>query len=121
MKRIMVLLAVAGCLCGCNNNRDITGGNEEEPVFDALLGFPVKQVSIPRIDNMPNLPQPYKMLPWRQKALDYDSYVFDWNTKDDVRPLIWIDNTRQNVDQETFGLKIPYWTDSLKKCIQNLI
>ncbi len=101
----MVLLAVAGCLYGCNNNRDITGGNEEEPVFDALLGFPVKQVSIPRIDNMPNLPQPYKMLPWRQKALDYDSYVFDWNTKDDVRPLIWIDNTRQNVDQETFGLK----------------
>ena len=23
--------------------------------------------------------------------------------------------------KETFGLKIPYWTDSLKKCIQNLI
>ncbi|MBR3744849.1 MAG: hypothetical protein IKN31_07080 [Bacteroidales bacterium] len=70
-----------------------------------MLGFPISQKSIDRVDNMPAIPQPYKMLDWRQKALDYDSYVFDWDARDDVRPLIWLDNSKRNGDQEAFGLK----------------
>ena len=37
------------------------------------FGDPVKQVSISRIDQMPNLPEPYKILDWRKKALDFDA------------------------------------------------
>ena len=40
------------------------------------FGDPVKQVSISRIDQMPNLPEPYKILDWRKKALDFDAYEF---------------------------------------------
>lgn len=53
---------------------------------------------------MPSIPDGYKMLDWRQKALDYDAYVFDWNRSDAVGPLIWLDESRRNVDQVTFGL-----------------
>ena len=54
---------------------------------------------------MPAFPQPYKMLDWRQKALDYDSYVFDWTATDDVRPLIFEDNSKRNTPEPGFGLK----------------
>ncbi|MBQ9410626.1 MAG: hypothetical protein IJU21_03350 [Bacteroidales bacterium] len=54
---------------------------------------------------MPNIPDDYRMLDWRQKALDYDAYVFDWNAQDAVRPLIWLDKTQKNFPQNTFGLK----------------
>jgi len=36
-----------------------------------------QQISIPRIDNMPNLPAPYVMRDWKQVAIDYDNFIFD--------------------------------------------
>jgi len=35
-----------------------------------------QQISIPRIDRMPDLPQPYQMRDWQQVAVKYDSLVF---------------------------------------------
>ena len=40
-----------------------------------LLTF-AQQISIPRIDQMPNLPSPYLMRDWKQVAVDYDNLVF---------------------------------------------
>lgn len=71
---------------------------------EEYLGEPVKQKSINRIDLMPNMPQPYKMLDWKQKAIDFDKYAFDENTRVFGNPIIWYDNSRRNIDQETFGL-----------------
>lgn len=68
------------------------------------FGTPVGQVNIPRIELMPNAPNPYKILNWKQKAIDYDSYVFDFNRKLPPGPLIWIDNSQRNLTQPTFGL-----------------
>lgn len=67
-------------------------------------GDAVIQKPISRVDSMPNLPQPYKMLDWKEKALAYDRFIFDWNNKSEVGPLIWLDDNRRNVDQTTFGL-----------------
>lgn len=67
-------------------------------------GTPVEQVRIERIEKMPNMPQPYKMLDWEQKAKDFDAYVFNESTRVNGNPLIWYDNSRRNIDQETFGL-----------------
>lgn len=64
----------------------------------------VKQVSIHRVDSMPDMPETYKMLDWKQKAQKYDQFIFDWNNKSEVGPLIWLDDTRRNMDQTTFGL-----------------
>lgn len=68
------------------------------------FGDPVKQVSISRIDQMPNLPEPYKILDWRKKALDFDAYVFNFDTRICGNPVIWLDSAQRNVPQTTFGL-----------------
>ena len=67
-------------------------------------GKPVKQTDIARIELMPHIPSPYKMLDWRQKALDFDAYVFNEDTRVEGNPMIWYDDSRRNIDQETFGL-----------------
>lgn len=68
------------------------------------FGDPVKQVSIRRIDQMPNLPEPYKILDWRKKALDFDAYVFNFDTRICGNPVIWLDSAQRNIPQTTFGL-----------------
>ena len=64
----------------------------------------VKQESIERVKGMPNQPSPYKMLAWKDKAINFDSYIFDHNTTGDYLPLIWIDSAQRNIPQNTFGL-----------------
>ena len=68
------------------------------------LGTPVEQVTINRIDSMPDIPLTYQMLDWKKKARDFDKFVFDWENTSKVGPLIWLDNARRNIDQPTFGL-----------------
>ena len=67
-------------------------------------GKPVAQISLPRIDQMPELPQPLKIIDWKKKALQFDSLVYNFNNKAVYGPLIWIDSSRRNFDQLTFGL-----------------
>lgn len=71
---------------------------------DPILGIPFSQQTIVRVNSMPRIPEGYKMTDWRKKALDYDAYVFDWNRSGPVGPIIWLDTSRKNVDQDCFGL-----------------
>lgn len=68
------------------------------------LGEPVAQTSIPRIEQMPQLPSPLKIIDWKQKALDFDSLAFDFNATTPYAPYIWLDSSRRNIDQVTYGL-----------------
>jgi len=43
----------------------------------SVLLCDAQQISIPRIDLMPNKPSPYVMREWKQVALDYDDFVFN--------------------------------------------
>lgn len=65
---------------------------------------PVKQESIKRVEDMPNLPKPFKILDFNQLAKDYDTKVFDLNQTGKYWPLVWKDNSKKNFDQETFGI-----------------
>jgi hypothetical protein len=67
-------------------------------------GVAVEQVSIPRIDQMPDLPQPLKIIDWKKKAIQFDSLAFDFNNTATYGPLIWLDSAGRNIDQVTFGL-----------------
>jgi len=67
-------------------------------------GTPVKQVNLPRVEMMPDMPQPYKIIDWKQKARDYDSYVFDFSPSLPAGCMIWIDNSQRNLPQPTFGI-----------------
>ena len=68
------------------------------------LGEPVAQTSIPRIEQMPQLPAPLKIIDWKQKALQFDSLAFDFNATTPYAPYIWLDSSRRNIDQVTYGL-----------------
>lgn len=70
----------------------------------ASYGHPVLQNPIARIEQMPNMPQPYKILDWKQKAIDFDTYVFDFSPELPAGPMIWLDNSQRNLPQITFGL-----------------
>jgi len=63
-----------------------------------------QQINISRIELMPNMPSPYDMQDWKKKAILFDTFVFDWNTKSQTGPLIWSDDNRRNRNQKTFGL-----------------
>ena len=67
-------------------------------------GEPVAQTSLLRIDQMPELPQPLKIIDWKKKAIQFDSLVFNFNNQASYGPLIWLDSSRRNFDQVTFGL-----------------
>lgn len=102
MKTVATLVLAAIMLFACERPDP---GQKDEPLAEAILGFPLTQKQIDRVSNMPAFPQPYKMLDWKQKAIDYDNYVFDWEASDDVRPLVWLDESKRNGDQPAFGLK----------------
>lgn len=40
------------------------------PLSAQNYGDPVKQIPVKRIELMPDVPEPYKMLDWKKKALD---------------------------------------------------
>jgi hypothetical protein len=67
-------------------------------------GTPVAQTSLPRIDQMPELPQPLKIIDWKRKAVQFDSLVFNFNNKASYGELIWLDSSRRNFNQVTYGL-----------------
>ncbi len=89
---LFILLGLLQMLSCSNSQKQLT------------IGTPVEQVSIARIDSMPYMPQPYKMLDWRAKAVEFDNFVFDHDNRVKNNPLIWLDNSRRNLDQTTFGL-----------------
>jgi hypothetical protein len=64
----------------------------------------VTQTSIARVDQMPDMPQPYKIIDWKQKALQFDSLVFNFSNTTAGGPFIWLDSSRRNFDQVTYGL-----------------
>lgn len=64
----------------------------------------VEQIAINRVNLMPDQPSPYKMLDWKEKAVNYDQYVFNRNLTGEYLPFVWLDSTKRNFDQTTFGL-----------------
>ncbi len=68
------------------------------------MASPIQQVQISRVEAMPNLPKPFKILDFNELAKNYDKLVYDPNQTGDYWPLNWKDNSRKNYDQETFGI-----------------
>ncbi|MEN8227956.1 MAG: LamG-like jellyroll fold domain-containing protein [Bacteroidota bacterium] len=64
-----------------------------------------QQVSIPRVDLMPDLPQPYLMRDWKRVAHGYDSLVFNQNLTGDYLPLVFFRSSSVNYPaHSSFGL-----------------
>ena len=64
-----------------------------------------QQINIGRVEQMPNIPSPYKMRDWKKTAMGYDSLVFNFNLTGQYLPLIWINNNTINYPaHNSFGL-----------------
>ncbi|WP_318345949.1 hypothetical protein [Flagellimonas baculiformis] len=64
----------------------------------------VAQMPIARVDSMPYMPKPYKILDFKDLALFYDRVVYDSTQTGEYWPLVWKDGSKKNFDQETFGI-----------------
>src|SRR6188474_1422490 len=64
---------------------------------------PTTQLSIDRVDLMPDRPQPFKYKDFKSIARGLDKLLFDFEQKGQYLPLIWWDDTRYNVDLRGFG------------------
>ena len=71
---------------------------------NGTISTPEQQKTIKRFSMMADLPEPYNVIDWRRKALDFDSIVYDFNAEGEYWPLIWLDDSRKNLDQTTFGI-----------------
>jgi hypothetical protein len=93
MKKIHLFSAIALFLVGCVGEKQI--------LSKATI---VNQRPIPRVEKMPNHPKPYAFRDWRQTALDFDKYIFDFNQKGENLPFIWLDGMKRNFPDTTFGI-----------------
>jgi len=66
--------------------------------------FQPGQKDIAAVEWMPNLPEPFEVIDWREKARAYDRFVFDFHATGEFLPLVWLDESRINMDRPTFGL-----------------
>lgn len=67
-------------------------------------GKPVEQKNIARVDSMSAIPQPLNIIDYEQLALKFDSTVYDFNAQGEFWPLVWIDSSRKNFEQDVVGL-----------------
>ncbi len=61
-------------------------------------------INIDKVELMPNLPTPFKMRDWRQVAMDYDSFLFNFSISGEYLPLISWDKRWLNFDRDSFYL-----------------
>lgn len=88
---LLIALVAASSLISCSKK-------------EQSFGEAVTQKPIARVDSMPNMPSPYNILNWEEKAKAFDKFAFDWNNKSEAGTIIWLDDSRRNLDQTTFGL-----------------
>ncbi|HER08649.1 MAG TPA: T9SS type A sorting domain-containing protein [Bacteroides sp.] len=70
-----------------------------------ISSMQAQQIAIPRIDLMPDLPQPYLMRDWKQVARGYDSLVFNENMTGPYLPVVFLRESGVNYpDHASFGL-----------------
>jgi hypothetical protein len=64
----------------------------------------IKQQPIPRVDQMADVPQPFKIIDYNKLAHDFDKTVFDFNAEGKFWPLVWIDKSQKNFPQDVVGI-----------------
>ena len=70
----------------------------------ALAALPGTQLSIPRVDLLPDRPRSYALRDWGATAREYDRVVFDEEARGPYLPLSWRVPGAPNLDRPGFGL-----------------
>ncbi|HER40642.1 MAG TPA: hypothetical protein ENO10_05425 [Salinimicrobium catena] len=64
----------------------------------------IAQTDLQKVNEMPDLPVPYKMLDWYEKTKNFDEIIFNHPADSQGNSFIWIDTAGRNFPQPTFGL-----------------
>ncbi len=64
----------------------------------------VSQKPIDRVNQMPDLPRPLKIIDFTTLAKDFDRKIYDFNAKGKFWPMIWIDSSKRNFPQNVAGI-----------------
>ena len=62
------------------------------------------QHHLSRVDQMADLPKPFKIIDFTTLAKDFDSIVFDFNAKGKYWPMVWMDSSNRNFQQPVVGM-----------------
>lgn len=68
------------------------------------LNAQVAQQPIPRVDQMADVPKPFKIIDYYELAHDFDETVYDFDAKGEFWPLVWVDNSHMNFPQDVVGI-----------------
>ncbi|MEA3479185.1 MAG: laminin G, partial [Bacteroidota bacterium] len=80
----------------------------------AFIASNAQQITIPRIEQMPDMPQPYEMRDWKAVSMAYDSLVFNLDATGLHLPLSSIvSNTTNYPAHPTFGIQSYVGTNHL--------
>lgn len=64
----------------------------------------VEQQNLQRVEAMAQVPQPLKIIDFYTLSHAFDSTVYDFNATGTYWPLVWIDSSHKNFDQNVVGL-----------------
>ena len=98
-RREFLKSGMAAAAAACSGLRSFAGEAR-------MPGAQVRQIAIAQVERMPNVPAPFKVRDWRQVAIGLDAYAFDLKAKGPYLPLVWIDKSHVNFDEDTFGLYV---------------
>jgi transposase InsO family protein len=71
---------------------------------------PLAQTTVPAVASFPGAPSPSASFDWRRRAIDYDSFVYNWSQPGQFPTIAW-DHTHYNMRDDTY--KMPsYYGDS---------
>ncbi|MCH7732058.1 MAG: T9SS type A sorting domain-containing protein [Candidatus Marinimicrobia bacterium] len=73
-------------------------------LINIVFSQPDEQYMIDSVASMPNLPLRFEIRDWKQVAIDYDEFVFDFTRTGDYLPLIKWDSVFTVNGQPTFSL-----------------
>lgn len=73
-------------------------------LINIVFSQPDEQYTIDRVELMPPLPLPFEIRDWKQVAIDYDEFVFDFTKTGNYLPLIKWDSVFTVNSQPTFSL-----------------
>ncbi len=86
------------------NNLRVAAGVLSCCVISFFSVAQIVQKNIPRVDAMPDLPQPLQIINYKKLAVRFDSTVYDFNAKGKFWPMVWIDSSKRNYPQDVVGL-----------------
>jgi hypothetical protein len=76
-------------------------------VVELELNIAASDATVGAVASFPDAPSPSASFDWRQRAIDYDSFVYDWSRPGRFPTIAW-DRTHHNMSTDTYKMPSYY-------------